>query len=443
MIKIKEFRIALFIFVLFILFQAVFSLISSENFLGRIGVLQMFFMFTFLFSFVLCRTLAVKGILVVIVIYQILLVGVLFEFFLLEYDDPLGFNPKDAAYYHDLAIMLRNLPFQDVIFYISKRLDLGDYGYPFVLQSIYRISGSNPVVIAKFFNIFFHCLTCYYLVKISEYLFEDTSLKKNLLILYGLNPATVFFLTSGLKEPLFAFVVVLGFYYSTKAYFRNSTFNYILAGGAILLSGLFRSAYPVFIVISILIFTLWNSQGKYRRIKQIGLLAGGALAIVGAYSFVQTELSQKLNYDFDAIAEHRMGRKPSLLDYMVMLVGGVIGPFPSFDFNKANQLGLLQTAGNFIKIIFSYFFIVGAFLALKNRIRLLYVAIIFIFINVIVLVPLAASLDYRFLYPFLPLYFLILAYGYTNYNKKLLPFYLKSPLYISGVIGLIILYNFR
>lgn len=391
----------------------------------------------------LCKSISLNRIYIVILIYQIILVGVLFQFFLFEYNDPHGFNPMDAAYYHELALKLKDLNFQDAVFYLNERLDLGDFGYPFVLQTIYRISGSSPIIVAKFFNIFFHILTCFYLVKISDYLFSDSSLKKILLIFYGLNPATVFFITSGLKEPLFALVVVLGFYFSIKAYYHNSKLNFLLAIGAILLTGLFRSAYPVFIILSFVAFTLWNPRGKYKRIKQIGLLTIGAVAMLGAYSFVQAELSQKMNYDFASITEHRLGRQPGKLDYIVMLVGGVIGPFPSFNYNQANQLGLLQTAGNFIKIIFSYFFIVGVYLAMKNKFRMLYVGVIFIFINVLVLVSLAAALDYRFLYPFMPLYFLILAFGYTNYNKHILPIFLKSPVYIIAVVSLIVLYNFR
>lgn len=442
MIKRLDLQFSIATIILFIILQLA-TILFKGNQIEILGIIHYIFLGSFIVTFLISRIGNFSQIYFLILIYQFLLVGVLFQFFLFEYKNPLGFNPIDAAFYHELATTLSKMDINDSVVYLSDRLDLSDFGYPFVLQGIYRISGSNPFIIAKIFNIFFHLMTCYYLVKISNFLFSDSSVAKALLILYGFNPATIFFISSGLKEPLFALVVVLAFYFLLKAFFLNSKLNYIWAIVAIIVTGLFRSAYPILIVLSLVVFTLLNTEGKYKRFKQIGLLSIGSFAMVGAYVFFQVELTQKMNYNFDSIVEHKLGFKPGKLDYLVMLIGGIIGPFPSFNYIKENQLGLLQTVGNFIKIIFSYFFIVGAYLALKNRFRLLYVGLIFILLNVIILVAVAASLDYRFLYPFMPLYFLIMAYGYNNYNRSLLPISLKSPIYLIAIFILIILYNYR
>lgn len=428
---------------LIIFFQLATSFFFANNYIGLIGTIHYLFLGSFiLFLFIASKT-PVNQVYLLILIYHLILVGVLYQFFLFEYNNPLGYNPKDAAYYHKLALTLKKLNFQDSVSYSFNTLDLSDFGYPFVLQNIYRISGSNPLIVAKFFSILFHIATCFYLVKISDYLFANSSLSKTLLILYGLNPSSIFFITSGLKEPLFALVVVLAFYLSLKAYIFNSKLNLLFAIVTVLITGLFRTAYPVFIILSLVTYAFWNFEGKHRRFKQISLLTLGIIAFLGTYVFFKNDLLQKINYNFSAIVEYRLGYVPGKLEYFVMMIGGIVGPFPSFNYSEYNQLGLLQTIGNFVKIILSFFFLIGTYLIIKNKNRKMYVGLIFIMLNISVLVLLAASLDYRFLYPFMPLYFLIVAFGYKNYNKKKLPLILNAPVYLFSITILMILYNFR
>lgn len=429
--------------ILFLIFQIFFSFQSEKSVLSEIGILQLLCITTFLFIFSSCKNAPIKIIYAIIALYQLILVWIFFQFYLIQYQNPLGFDPIDAAYYHELASNLKKKEFLDVFHHLTRTLDLGDIGFPFVLQTIYRIAGENEIFITKIFNVLFHLLTCHFLYKLSLLLLSDSRISKVLVILYGLAPASVFFNSLGLKEPLFALIVVLSFYFLFYAYSSNSKFKYIVAFLLVLCTGLFRSAYPIFIVFSFGFFLLTATTGKFKFLKRFFALLAGIFVLFIVYSFVKVELSNKIAYDTEYISAERLGRAPGISDYIVMVIGGFFGPFPSFIYNTDNQLGLLQTVGNFVKIIFSYFFLLGSYFTLKFGIKKNLPLLIFIILNTLVLVLLAASLDYRFLYPFMPLYFVIMAFGYVKDKEYPKPLILRFPFYFMGAITLIILFNYR
>jgi|SRR5690625_2434417 len=435
--------LSLFSLLVFVFLQIYFSSLFPGNFFSEIGIFQISLITVCFLLFIVLQELPKNGIIIVICFYQIIFVAFLYIIYLFHYDSPFGYAPVDALYYHDIALKLQSMSITNSLKYLFINMSPGDIGFTVFLQFVYKLPVPYPVAIAKIFNIIFHLLSCYYIYKLTQLVFGEKRVSLQCLILYGINPISIYFNASGLKEPLFALIVILSFYYLYKAYKINSMILYTIGGVFALLTGLFRVAFPIFIFLSFSFYWFINTGGKYKIHKRFILTIVGLCMLLIAYKIVEAELGQKLRYDFIAIASGRLGSMPSVSDYIILTIGGVIGPFPSINYHISNDTNKLYAVGNYFKIVFSYFFVVATYILYNKKIKRVYPLYLSYFFNVVVLVGLAAALDYRFLYPFIPLYFIIISYGICNYNKNKKPIYLNYIVYYTVSFAIVFIYNVR
>ncbi|SHG68635.1 hypothetical protein SAMN05443144_14513 [Fodinibius roseus] len=427
--------------VLFVLLQSFFSFQSTQSFLSRFGLLQLVSLFFFSTFFALAKKIKPKQVFLLIFVYQLTLVLFLFTFYVLAYGNPLGFEPKDAVYYNLLGLELQNKNLYSSIVYLLENRRVGDLGFPILLKFIYSLGG-NKILNVKIFNILFHLLTCFYLYKISIYINLKKYICKNILILYGLNPISIYFNASGLKEPFLLLMVTLSFYFFYKAYTKKLIGYYFVSFLTLLMTGLFRAPFPVLIFFSLGSLLFIEIKGRYRYIFRIFILLIVPLLLVPILWVVKDELIAKIAINRSIAVTNRIGIQAGFFEYSIMAVSGIIGPFPTFAYGIENDNYLLQTVGNFIKLVLSYFFLIGCVQIFKNKLRKFYPLLIFIASNIAMLTFAAATLDHRLLYPFIPFYFLIIGYGYSL--EQYYGFYLRRYMvYIVFIIILVIGYNLR
>ena len=427
--------------VVFVLLQIFISFFSDETFLSVFGFIHLFTLLAFVMSVLFCVKISKESVILYIYIYQLYLVIFHYMFYVSYYGNPFGARFRDALLYHNLTLDLQSMNFIESVKHIIVVQGIDDLGFPILMKYVYMFWG-NEILNMKFVNIILHIIACYYLYKLTRLLIQDKNLCKLILILYGLNPITVYFNASGLKEPAFTLLVVLSFYFIYRAYLRKDYKYYVLGILAIVSTAFFRIPYPFIIIFSFAVLFYLSSSGKYKLINKLAVFILTPILFLIVLFFIKDELIRILLVNrFDTVA-YRIGRVPNILDYLILLISGVIGPIPQLTYGMQNENYLLQSVSNFIKIIFSFFFIIGYYKIFKKKLRKFYPIIIFITVNILMFTIAGATLDHRLHFPFIPLYFVVMGYGYYSLrNSNFIP--VKYMPYIFFVVILILVYNLR
>src|SRR5690625_1290826 len=437
------YRVALFSVVLYAFAFSVFNIITMGSVYDVITVYQLIILSVSFWAVIVMNEIHIKYAFILIFLYQVTFVYLLYTVYILHYGNPFGYNPVDAVLYHTIAVELRNLSFANSIRHLLTNVSVGDLGFTIYLQAIYKLPLSNPIATTKFINIVFHLFSCVYVYRLSYLIFNNIKISEVSIIIYGLNPISVYFNSLGLKEPLFALIVIMAFYYLYKSNKNINLIYYIVGIILALLTGLFRVAFSIFIIIGFAYYWFINIKGKYKLHKRFALAITGVILIIVAFALVKDELTGKLQYDFIAIATHRIGTLPSLPHYVILSISGLIGPFPSLNNLISSDFNRLESIGNLYKIILSYYFVAATYLLYKRKNNSVYPIYITYFLNALVLIILAATLDHRFIYPLVSIYFIIIAYGICEYRPRLIPGIISMPVYYIFITIILIAYNLR
>lgn len=440
---VKKLNLTIISGILILLFfsQIIISFFVEPEIFWRLGTMHYLSLVLFLIFFILAQRIAVREVFVLILFYQLFLVFSLFTYFIVVYNSPLGFEPVDEGLYHYLGQELKDKSFLVSIEYLKVHQDISDFGFPLLVKFIYSLGGDG-ILIMKLMNIIFHLITCVLIFKLGRLIFSDENVSKYAVLLYGLSPISVFFNASGFKEPFFTLIVVLCFYLLYKAYLEKKLKFLILGLLALLGTGTFRITFPIFIFLSFGYYSFINVSGKHRFLIRgffilCSIFLGGLL-----FQIFQNEFQSKMAVDSQVVVAHRLGRVPGFIDYIVMAVSGLIGPIPTFSYTDKEELNLLQAAGNFIKLFFSFFFLIGCYYVIRKKIKILYPLMMFILANVIMLTLTSLSLLHRFHYPFTPFFFLLVAFGLNIFQERRISRFLIYS-YFFFIFILIVGYNLR
>lgn len=422
----------------FLVLQVLFSFFSEDTLFNSFGGLQLFFLLSFVICFSLGQNRSLNRTFAIVIFYQIILVFTFYIFFIEVYHNPL-FHP-DAVLYDELGRELAQKSFEDSIAFLSSSYSIADFGFPILLKIVYSVGGSE-IFNMKLANILFHLLTCYGLFNLSKYFLSP---KKSLLLLllFGLNPFSIYFNTSGLKETFFALIVTYTFLFFYKSNFTKKRRYFLLGVFFLLASTTFRIFMPIFLLVPVVLMKYIYYTGRNKAFFKGVLLFAGLLLLGSITVLLGDDLKSVLAIDPEKLASHRLGRAPALADYPLIFLGSALGPFPSFQFNSGNDIGLLESVGSFVKIFFSFFFVLGLYDILSKRIKQFYPLILFIALNLLLLTVIAAGLDPRFTYILLPFYFLIVVHGYTTIEEKK-SFVVRFSPYYFFILALIVAFNFR
>ena len=146
-------------------------------------------------------------------------------FWALDYVD----TPPDTLYYSRVALKLANSQnnFWSDVFAMIK--DPSDWGGTVLSAFGYKYGGKEdgPSILALL-KILLYAWGCVVIYKLLDAIYENKEWNKIILGLFAFNSYVPYFATSGLKELVFAFVVVLAVYFLYKELQVPSLLNFLL-----------------------------------------------------------------------------------------------------------------------------------------------------------------------------------------------------------------------
>lgn len=376
----------------------------------------------------------------VLFIYSLLTVFIQYLFNDIYFANKLGYNPSDAVLYDDIAKTTSSMNIWQMMNYLNVNLSIADFGFPFVLWIVYSFS-IDGFLVMKVVNILAHIISCFYLYKITSLLFDSSDIKKIIVLLFGLSPLFSYYGASGLKEPVFTLFIIIGTYYLYLGYLVNSK-NLLYGFFFVILSGFFRIYTPFLIIIAVSFLLFFKINGKYSFIIKVFFVLFLVILLTLTVNLFSSELLSKLGYNSSEILMYRLGHTPSMFERLFLYIGGILGPFPSFQYDELHTVNLLETLGNFIKIFFSGFFVIGLYKILLNKKYFFYPLLIIILVNTLITSLLGLSLDPRFSYIFNFTFYLIVGLGIESYasSNKLRVY---NTIHFVSMFLVIIIYNLR
>ena len=189
---------------------------------------------------------------------------ILHIYFVYIENNVLGYS-VDTALYFEIASHTYDLSINDTIKALQHHFkDISDYGYPFFLKYVYSLGGNhlNTFRILLFLNCIFQTFACHFIYKICKILDINTINIKWIILMWGMNSASIYLNVSGLKEPLFMLLCTAAIYYVYKIKASKSFVSHIVFALLVLNIWFFRYYISLFLIIIyigyILIHKIWN-----------------------------------------------------------------------------------------------------------------------------------------------------------------------------------------
>ncbi|CAH0534282.1 hypothetical protein VST7929_02198 [Vibrio stylophorae] len=436
--QVTVFSVLCFFVLLF--FQLVFGLFFESDFFSMLGGVHLFTICSFLISMPMAVRLDIVSIKIISIFYVLIGVSIQFLFYRVELGSDFGVSPVDADFYHSLALLSSQQMMLGGLNTILEHGDLGDFGFTFITMIVYKVPG-DPVVNMKILNALIHFVSGILLLNISVLLNFDRLMQKLLFVIFVFNPAFVFFGASGLKEVLFSFFVIVAILLLYRAVVGGRFFDYLFSLLFIFILGFFRVPFPLFFLggMSLLVFN--NYTGKMRIIIKMLIPVILFVGVFFVFGVLSEEFERILGYNFNAIQSQRLGvESVGVVEYVALILSGIIGPVPSFDYDYQYSDHAFQIIQNYIKIILSIYFVVGCIQIIKCRMVLYYPLLMIYLFNQIILLITAATFDFRYVYPLLSIFCLITVVGMTNglFCKKIS----YVVIFVTSIL-FVIAYNFR
>ena len=207
--------------------------------------------------------LTYRSIFLLIFCFHLLFSYLLFFDFKYIVGDILGHNPVDSLLYSNIAQKTCNLSLGQFFNVLENYFDsLSDYGFPFLLKHVYWIASGDSEsghILLIFCNCCFQTLTCYLTGKVAHNVCNNHDSIKLIVLLWGINPCSIFLNSSGLKEPFFGFLCMTIMWGIYRCHNSNSIIRHIILLLFIGASWFFRNymtLFFLFIYVGFCIFPL-------------------------------------------------------------------------------------------------------------------------------------------------------------------------------------------
>ena len=319
------------------------------------------------------------------------------------------FDNSDAITYHELAIEINNQNnYSNRISYILQRFRYSDLGMPLVLSYLYSFVESN--LILNFFYIIIGLYTALLIYKIS---LNFMNIKYSFLcsLSYSISSYTLWYYSSGLKEPFLTFLVLSGIYiFLNRIYLINKPNLYSLAllSISLILIAFFRP------VVSYFLITAFTSS-YFFKLKSSANKVFFIIVILFFISLSFPTLIQERNDfltggSFNSMLENRLEYSNLIkggvgFSYFTNLLSSLFGPFPNFDTDKI-RLSFFAS-GLVFKSFFGIFFILSLLTIIKNKILKFFPIMIFILLEIFGLILILEALELRKSMPHIPIFFIL------------------------------------
>ena len=378
--------------------------------------------------------------------FQIVSIAVLTFININYYKDPLGYDPHDALVYRWLGETYGVFKFS--VFF--KRLMtflpiMDDWGYPSIVWGVYHLFGEVGWKALLFLNAIIVAIGSDRLYKLSNYIVggEPASL---ILVLWGTMPFSVCTATGGLKENIFAFIIICAFYYFYRYQAYNSPKSLVFLLVYTLLLFFFRLATGIIMLLCIAMYFMLKIKfvrKNYIKIAFVGILGiGMALPVVfNTFAIYRNVSFESVSASADVKAEASGGARAIAAN----TVSAIIGPFPNFISKDADKINYITrySFSSYVKLLVSFFFICALFVIVKVSDTRLIPMVAFILLHIVMIIFTFFALNIRFHWAHMPLFLVLSAYGYEN--RRVVPFFNKVSYnaYLLLSMLLVLIYNAR
>lgn len=346
--------------------------------------------------------------------------------------DFLGYNAVDSLLYSNIAQKTCDLSLRQFVNVLENYLDsLSDYGFPFFLKHVYWIAGGDSElghILLIFCNCCLQTFTCYFTGKIAHIVCDNLESVKLIVLLWGMNPCSIFLNSSGLKEPLFGFLCMSIMWGIYRCHDSRSVIKHIILLFLIGVSWFFRNymtLFFLFIYVGYCIFPF-----LYKRLFLIIALVSFILCI--GFTSILVDYFPEIYYAMLQSEEVL----PSGMGKYVYYILAFLAPIPKF-YNIETPQMLLVVGYSMLKFSCSVFAIVASWYWIKMK-SLKFFPLINIFLfTVIMLIVSAHYIDYRYAYPIMPCFFILIIEGLKFIKYKI------AYLYLFMSVLVVLLFNLK
>lgn len=341
-------------------------------------------------------------------------------------------RPNDSFFYASKGLIVANSEY-DIFTALAKYVsDQSDWGGLAFTALGYILGGEEyGPFFSALLKILLYSWACVLIYKLFDKIFENKEWIKIILGLVAFNSYVPYFATAGLKELVFAFVVVGAVYYVYSVLRNPSLVNFILFALFAILTFFFRAIFPIYFVAAYIICRFAMSL-MTTKVMTIAIIVLFLLVVLGA-GFLQ----EKLPFIAGGIQERLdMERNSSGFKYL-NVINAFISPYPAVA--KAHQpVNFFNFQYEVVNSSFALFGLLGIYHSIKNELVDLYPTLIVLLANSLMLITVGFAMNARYTFPtiFCLYAFVPLGLAYSFERKWIVS-------YLSVILAITFLYNMR
>lgn len=341
-------------------------------------------------------------------------------------------RPNDSFFYASKGLIVANSEY-DIFTALAKYVsDQSDWGGLAFTALGYILGGEEyGPFFSALLKILLYSWACVLIYKLFDTIFENKEWIKIILGLVAFNSYVPYFATAGLKELVFAFVVVGAVYYVYSVLRNPSLVNFLLFALFAISTFFFRAIFPIYFVAAYIICRFAMSL-MTTKVMTIAIIALFLLVVLGA-GFLQ----EKLPFIAGGIQERLdMERNSSGFKYL-NVINAFISPYPAVA--KAHQpVNLFNFQYEVVNSSFALFGLLGIYHSIKNELVDLYPTLIVLLANSLMLITVGFAMNARYTFPtiFCLYAFVPLGLAYSFERKWIVS-------YLSVILAITFLYNMR
>ena len=349
-------------------------------------------------------------------------------FWALDYVD----TPPDTLYYSRVALKLANSQnnFWSDVFAMIK--DPSDWGGTVLSAFGYILGGKEyGSLVLVSLKIFLYAWACVVIYRLLDTIYENKEWNKIILGLVAFNSYVPYFATSGLKELVFAFIVVLAVYYLYKVLQVPTLINFLLFAIFTITTFFFRAMFPIFFVFAFMACKYFAFLLK-PKIIMIAIASGFVLVLF--FSFL---LQEYLPMAAGGIQDRLSMEKTNQLFKYLNIINAFVSPYPAV--NSTNQFVNLTTFQyGVMNSSFAIWGILGLYHCIKEKLSDLFPAMIILLMNSFMLIIYGFAMNARYTYVTIFCLYAFVPLGLAYYFKwkYMIP-------YLLFILSLSFVYNMR
>lgn len=343
----------------------------------------------------------------------------------------------DSLLYDKLARAMVKLNLLQKINYLSYGYSIGDYGFPIYLSYVYTIIKSP--LLENALNILINIFTVVCLFKIGNFFLQKKYAFLGSLI-YGTSQYVIFFMSTGLKEPLMILFIILSIYFYLQYVKKNNLICLFISILFALILVFFRLPLMVFLIVAFGLSELTRNKFSFKKIFLVIVLFACSIAM---YIFFKDALLRYVYKSGSRVVVHATSTQSKHFAYVVGFISGLFGPFPTYlPLNGKENLSF-YAASLTLKVFLSLPFLYASYYAIKLKNKYMKPLVLFSFFEIIGLIINANTFNFRVSLPHMGFVILLAMYTLSNRKKYIKGGhkYLYLTYYVSFA-GFLFMWNF-